>query len=186
MQLIFLYGLPATGKFTIGDELARSTGYKLFHNHIAVDPLLSVFDFGSPPFVELRESFWLSIIEHAALARIRGLIFTFVPERTVRPQFIPNLIELAARTKIEIQTVEVVCPIPVLKQRLDNPSRRKFQKINSIELFDALHANGDLLPSSPMPKPDLIIDSSRLSAREAANQIAALCNPLHNLENTEL
>ena len=118
MNLIFLYGLPATVKFTIGEELARLTGYKLFHNHLAVDPLLSIFDFGSKPFVELREVFWLSIIEHAALAHIPGLIFTFVPEYTVRPQFIPNLIEVAARTNIDIHTVELTCPLPEIKQRL--------------------------------------------------------------------
>lgn len=185
MKLIFLYGLPATGKFTIGGELARLTGYKLFHNHLAVDPLLSVFQFGSEPFVELRETFWLSIFEHAALANIPGLIFTFVPEATIRPQFIPNLVELAARTKIDIHTIEVTCPIPVIKQRLDNPSRRPFQKINSIELFDALQSSG-ALSSVPMPKPDLILDSSKLTPREAADQIAALCKPLHALEDREL
>ena len=185
MKLIFLYGLPATGKFTIGEELARLTGYKLFHNHLAVDPLLSVFEFGSPPFVELRETIWLSIFERAALAHIPGLIFTFVPEHTVRPQFITNLIELAARTKIDINTVEVTCPISEIKQRLDNPSRRRFQKLNSIELFDALHSTG-ALSSFPMPKPELTLDTSKLSPHDAALKIAALCDSLHELEDTEL
>jgi hypothetical protein len=185
LKLIFLYGLPATGKFTIGEELARSTGYKLFHNHLAVDPLLSVFEFGSPPFVELRETFWLSVIERAALAHIPGLIFTFVPEHTVRRQFITNLIDLAARTHIEILTIEVTCPIEELKRRLDTPSRRRFQKLNSIELFDALHDTG-LLSSFPMPKPDLTLDTSKLTPQESAQQIAALCNPLHHLEDLEL
>lgn len=185
LNFIFLYGLPATGKFTIGEELARLTGYKLFHNHLAVDPLLSIFDFGSKPFVELREAFWLSVIEHAALAHIPGLIFTFVPEYTVRPQFIPNLVDLATRTHIDIHTVEITCPIPVIKQRLGNPSRRRFQKLNSIPLFDALQSSG-ALSSFPMPKPDLTIDSSRVAPRDAANQISALCTPNHDLEDTEL
>lgn len=185
MKLIFLYGLPATGKFTIGEELARLSGYKLFHNHLAVDPLLSVFEFGSPPFVELRETFWLSVFERAALNHIPGLIFTFVPEHTVRPEFIHNLIDLAARTKIDIYTVEVTCPLPEIKQRLDNPSRRRFQKLNSIELFDALHSTG-ALSSFKMPKPDLTLDTSKLTPREAALKIAALCDSLHELEDTEL
>jgi hypothetical protein len=185
VKLIFLYGLPATGKLTIGELLARSTGYKLFHNHLAVDPLLSVFDFGSPPFVELRETFWLSVFERAALNHIPGLIFTFVPEHTVRPQFIPNLVDLAARTHIDVLTIELTCPIPELKQRLDNPSRRRFQKLNSIELFDALLSSG-ALSSVPMPKPELTLDTSKLTPREAACEIAALCKPLHDLEDTEL
>jgi hypothetical protein len=60
MKLIFLYGLPAVGKLTVAKELASATSFKLFHNHLAVDLLLSVFDFGTPPFVELREQIWLS------------------------------------------------------------------------------------------------------------------------------
>ena len=185
MKLIFLYGLPATGKLTIGEELARSTGYKLFHNHLAVDPLLSVFEFGSPPFVELRESFWLAVIERAARAHIPGLIFTFVPEHTVRPQFITNLIDLAARTHTEILAVELTCPIPELKQRLDTPSRRRFQKLNSIELFDALHSTG-ALSSFPMPKPELTLDTSQLTPQEAAQRIADLCTTHPDYEDKEL
>lgn len=173
MKLIFLYGLPATGKFTIGEELARLTGYKLFHNHLAVDPLLSVFDFGSPPFVELRETFWLSIFERAALAHIPGLIFTFVPEHTVRPAFIPSLASLAFQTSIDLHFVEVTCPIPELKQRLDNPSRRAFQKLNSIPLFDALQSSGSL-SSVPMPAPELTLDTSQLSPHDAAGKIIAM------------
>lgn len=34
MRLIFIYGLPATGKLTVAQELAKRTGYKLFHNHL--------------------------------------------------------------------------------------------------------------------------------------------------------
>ena len=185
LKLIFLYGLPATGKFTIGEELARSTGYKLFHNHLAADPLLTIFEFGSEPFVELRESFWLSVIERAALAHLPGLIFTFVPEYTVRRQFITNLIDVVVRTKTEIHTVELTCPIPEIHQRLDNPSRRPFQKLNSIELFDALHSSG-ALSSFPMPKPDLILDTSKLTPAESALKIAALCDSLHELEDREI
>ena len=185
MDFIFLYGLPATGKFTIGEELATLTGYKLFHNHLAVDLLLSVFDFGSAPFVDLRETFWLSVFDHAAAANLSGLIFTFAPESTVRPQFIPNLIELAARTNIEIHTVELTCPLPELKQRLDAPSRRRFQKLNSIELFDALQSSG-ALSSVPMPKPDLILDTSKLTPLEAAQQIRDLWKPIHQDEYQEL
>lgn len=186
MKLIFLYGLPATGKFTIGEELARHTGYKLFHNHLAAEPLLSVFEFGTPPFVELRETIWLSIIERAALAHISGIIFTFVPEYSVRPQFIPNLVQLAVRTHIDILTIELTCPVEVIRQRLDNPSRRPFQKLNSIELFDALQSSG-ALTSALTPKADLTLDTSLISAPEAAKRILELFDaPPPEYEHLEL
>jgi hypothetical protein len=186
LKLIFLYGLPAVGKFTVGEELARSTGYKLFHYYLAVDPFLSVFDFGSPPFVDLRETLWLAVIERAALSHIPGLIFTFVPEYTIRPQFIPNLIELAARNHIEILAIEVTCPIEEIKRRLDNPSRRRFQKLNSIPLFDALQSTGALSSVVPMPKPELTLDTSKLTPQQAAKKIEDLCKPGPAYESLEL
>jgi hypothetical protein len=83
VKLIFMYGLPATGKLTVGQELAAISGYKLFHNHLVVDLLLSVFEFGSEPFVELREEIWLRVFNEAARCGLPGLIFTFAPEATV-------------------------------------------------------------------------------------------------------
>src|SRR5271155_5032148 len=88
MKLIFIYGLPDSGKLTVGMELAAMTGFRLFHNHLVVDLLLSVFDFGSPAFVELREDIWLSVFDQAYRSQLPGLIFTFAPEGTVRPGFI--------------------------------------------------------------------------------------------------
>src|SRR5580658_3884413 len=107
MKLIFIYGLPATGKLTVAVELAAMTGYKLFHNHLAVDLLLSVFDFGSAPFVELREEIWLCVFAAACEAKIPGLIFTFAPEATVRPEFIPNTIETVGKHGGELIFVEL-------------------------------------------------------------------------------
>jgi tRNA uridine 5-carbamoylmethylation protein Kti12 len=54
MQLIFLHGLPGVGKLTVARELAKLTGFNVFHNHLAVDLVESIFAFGSQPFVELR------------------------------------------------------------------------------------------------------------------------------------
>ena len=65
MDLVVLAGLPGVGKLTVGRVLADVTGYRLFHNHLTVDLALSLFEFGSQPFVELREEIWLAAIERA-------------------------------------------------------------------------------------------------------------------------
>ncbi|MBD0327065.1 MAG: AAA family ATPase, partial [Pyrinomonadaceae bacterium] len=49
MKLIFLHGLPGVGKLTVARELAKLTGFKVFHNHLAVDLVESLFEFGSQP-----------------------------------------------------------------------------------------------------------------------------------------
>ena len=42
MDFVFLYGAPAVGKLTVGRELARLTGVRLFDNHLVVDAALVV------------------------------------------------------------------------------------------------------------------------------------------------
>ena len=131
VRLIFIYGLPATGKLTVARELASLTGYKLFHNHLAVDLLLSVFEFGSAPFVELREEIWLSIFEQSAQSNLLGLIFTFAPESTVRPQFVLDVSDTIARAEGRLDFVELTCPMPELKRRIGDASRREHGKLTS-------------------------------------------------------
>ncbi len=171
MKLIFIYGLPATGKLTIASELASMTGYKLFHNHLVVDLLLSVFEFGSLPFVELREEIWLSVVEQACRNQTAGLIFTFAPERTVRPSFVPNLLDTLDRAGGDAEFVELICPLPELKRRMASPSRLQYQKLSSVPLFEQLHASG-VFEAAHMPRPRLTIDTSLCSPTEAATEIS--------------
>jgi hypothetical protein len=171
MKLIFIYGLPATGKLTVAVELAAMTAYKLFHNHLVVDLLMSVFDFGSPPFVDLREDIWLSVFEQACRSKLPGLIFTFAPEGTVQPGFIGEVKSRVAREGGEVDFFELVCPLPELKRRIDSPSRLAYQKLSSVSLFEQLHADG-VFDTSHMPEPRLSIDTSLCTPNEAAMEIA--------------
>lgn len=171
MRLIFIYGLPATGKLTVAQELAKITGYKLFHNHLVVDLLLSVFDFGTAPFVRLREEIWLSVFEQASASEQPGLIFTFNPETTVSPAFVPKAIDTVTNAGAKIIFIELTCPVDELRSRLDGPSRKQHRKLTSVELFETLHASGTF-DTSHMPKPLIAIDTSRCTPTEAAAQIA--------------
>lgn len=167
MRLIFIYGMPATGKLTVARELAANTGFKLFHNHLAVDLLLSVFEFGSDGFVRLREEIWLGVMKEACGAAIPGLIFTFAPERTVRPSFVSQVEKVIAGTSGKVDFVELTCPMEELKRRLGNESRSEFGKLNSVALFEQLLADG-VFESPRMPEATVKIDTSQLSASEAA------------------
>jgi shikimate kinase len=37
MKLVILFGPPAVGKMTVGQQLANLTGFKLFHNHMTIE-----------------------------------------------------------------------------------------------------------------------------------------------------
>jgi hypothetical protein len=168
--LIFIYGLPATGKLSVARELVALTGYKLFHNHLAVDLLLPVFEFGSAPFVELREKIWLAVFEEAPRNNFPGLIFTFAPEKTVRPQFIPSAVTTITRAGGTVEFVELTCSMPELKRRIENPSRREYGKLTSVSLFERLCAE-EVFATPAMPKPTIIIDTSVCTPAQAASQI---------------
>ena len=168
MKLIFIYGLPATGKLTVARELASMTGYKLFHNHLVVDTLLSVFEFGSEAFVELREEIWLSVFRRACESGAPGLIFTFNPESTVRPEFIGQVVDVVG----DVDFVELVCPLAELKARLNSPSRLEHRKLSSVEMFERLYADGSF-DDSHMPKPRVRVDTNLCTPMEVARQIVA-------------
>jgi hypothetical protein len=78
MDLLVIFGPPAVGKMTVGREVCRLTGYKLFHNHMTVEPVLELFEFGSPSFTRLVSEFRTRVIEEAADSDLPGLVFTFV------------------------------------------------------------------------------------------------------------
>jgi AAA domain len=78
MQFIVIFGPPAVGKMTVGHELAQLTGFKLFHNHMAIELVLNFFPFGHPQFGTLVGEFRRRILEEVAASDLPGLIFTYV------------------------------------------------------------------------------------------------------------
>src|SRR5436309_12002865 len=114
MNLIFIHGAPAAGKLSVARELAKLTGFRLFHNHLTVDLVSSVFPFGSEPFVVLREQIWLSTFREAARHDL-SLIFTFAPERTVREGFIPDTLQVVESAGGQVIFVELKCSQDILE-----------------------------------------------------------------------
>ncbi len=47
MKFVLLFGPQAVGKMTVGQELERLTGLKLFHNHMTIDLVAPFFSYGS-------------------------------------------------------------------------------------------------------------------------------------------
>lgn len=77
MRFVVIIGGPAAGKATVGQAVAERYGFKLFHNHVSIDAVTQVFDWGSPGFGRLVEEFRQRVVEEAAQADI-DLIFTYV------------------------------------------------------------------------------------------------------------
>jgi hypothetical protein len=168
VNLVFLHGPAASGKLTVGRELSRLTGYRLFHNHLVVDAVAAVFDFGSEPFVLLREEMWLAVFREAAHRGV-SLIFTFAPERTVRDSFVDEASAAVEEEGGRVRFVELTCAETELERRIENSSRAEFGKLRSKALFQELRSAGAFdWPKFPS---GLTIDTGTLTPIEAALRI---------------
>lgn len=170
MKFLVLHGRPAVGKLTVARELAHLSGWRLFHNHLVVDALLAVFDFGSAPFVELRESIWHDVFLRASTAAVPGLIFTFSPENTVRQVFIERLVADARVRRDDLHFIELTCSPDEAERRLTAASRLNTGKLTSLDLYRKLASEG-AFDQPHLPPPDVSIDTGSLTPAEAARQI---------------
>lgn len=172
LKLIFIHGLPGVGKLTVARSLAELTGFKVFHNHLTVDLVGAVFEFGSPQFVELREMIWLAVFSQAAAAKLDGLIFTFAPDRTVREGFIESTREVVESSGGEVLFVELRCSTEELERRIEQPSRHGFGKLNSAEMFRELGKAGAFVDPG-IPTERLVLDTTDMPAPDAARLIVS-------------
>jgi hypothetical protein len=171
MRLVFLHGLPGVGKLTVARELSRLSGFRVFHNHLVVDLVESLFDFGSAPFVELREELWLAVFKRAVAADLNGLIFTFAFDQTVRTNFIQNTREVIESAGGEVLFVELTCATDELERRIEHPDRQRFGKLSSVVQYRELQAQGAFV-NPGIPQDRLVVDTTALPARDAASVIA--------------
>ncbi|MBR4413452.1 MAG: GNAT family N-acetyltransferase [Lachnospiraceae bacterium] len=75
MDLIVLIGSGAVGKMTVGQELVKITDFRLFHNHMMIEPVIEIFGkFDGSVVSKLRED----IFDAFMRTEYQGLIFTFM------------------------------------------------------------------------------------------------------------
>ena len=68
MTLVIIFGPPAVGKMAVGLELERLTGFRLFHNHMTVNPIIRLFPFESAPYRRLVTELRRRIFEDTSRA----------------------------------------------------------------------------------------------------------------------
>lgn len=189
MQLVVIFGPPAVGKMTVGHELASLTGFKLFHNHMTVEPVLDIFPFGSPPFGRLVGEFRRRIIEEAADSDLAGLVFTCVwalqdPDDKL---LVDSYLEIVESRGGDVHFVELVASLDERLVRNESEFRleRKrskrdlaFSRSNVLELDrnHVMNTGAEVRWSSLFPERGCLrIDNTHLPAREVAERIVSEC-----------
>ena len=170
MNVVFLHGPPASGKHTIGSLLTSMLDMPLFHNHLIVDAVATLFEFGTPQFIALRAALWRESFNAAAAAE-KSFIFTFNPESTVAYSLLEELSATVQKASGEIHFVELQCDDETVMQRLQEPSRTAFGKMSDKALYSSVKAAGGF-DFPPLPTPLICVDTACHAPIESAQLIA--------------
>ena len=174
MKLLFIYGSPAVGKLTVASEVAARTGIRVFHNHLSIDCIEPIFDYGTKSFGKLINLIRVETVREAARVGL-DLIYTFCYAKDVDDPHVKKIIEVTEEHGGEVCFVLLRADRAELNKRVTEESRRKMGKAKTVEMMDFFHETYDLL--SPVPdRESLIIDNTNLPAEAAAERIIAHFN----------
>jgi hypothetical protein len=170
MDLIFIYGQPAVGKYTIARELQKKTGFPLFHNHLSVDIAKTFFEWGTPEYSALNRKIMLSAFEAAAKSKkVSKLIFTygFRPKNKKSGKFIKKIINTIEKYGGRIHFFYIDCSLQELQRRVKLPERKKFKKIHTIKILKRdMHHWGEI----PFVK-NIRMDNTKIPPKKVAMMI---------------
>lgn len=122
MKLLFLIGSGAVGKMTVGQELAKITELRLFHNHMTIEPVIEIFGtFNRGVVNRLREV----IFEEFAKSDNYGMIFTYMWAFDCQSDwdYMEHVKQIFASYGTEFYCAELVAPQEVRLQRNQTENR---------------------------------------------------------------
>lgn len=145
MKLLFLIGNAAVGKMTVGQELAKITGLRLFHNHMTIEPVLELFgQFHGAAINHLRQV----MFEEFAKTDHYGMIFTYMWafDQQADWDYVESVKSIFAPYGTEFYYVELVASREVRLQRnatanrlQQKPSKRNVELSNQRLIHDDTH-----------------------------------------------
>ena len=75
-KFIQIIGPQAVGKMTVGQELAKITGYKLLYNHMTIEMVRLIFDYDKEVYRKMNSIIRYDIFKEFSKSNEKGIIFT--------------------------------------------------------------------------------------------------------------
>jgi len=125
LKFILIFGPQAVGKMTVGQELAKQTDLKLFHNHMTIELVSNFFSYGTATGKRLVKLFRQEIFEAVAKSELPGLIFTFTWAFDMKEDwdYVAEVCELFESHGAEIYFVELEADLVTRLERNRTPNR---------------------------------------------------------------
>lgn len=107
--LVIIIGPHAVGKMTVGQELARITDLRLFHNHMSIELTRKLFLHEEKEWSVLNETIRKTVFELFAKGNFPGLIFTYMCAFDLQSEFdyLQNVIDLFRSNGASCYVVEL-------------------------------------------------------------------------------
>ena len=177
MKLLILIGNSAVGKMTVGQELCKITPFRLFHNHMMIEPVLEIFGtFNGTVIQKLRQV----IFEEFAKSDNYGMVFTFMWAFDMPSdwEYLESVKEIFGLPEEDVYYVELIAPqdIRLARNATENrlkhkASKRDIEASNNRLVNDDRRYRCESLPGE-IPFPNYLrLDNSDISPEEAARII---------------
>lgn len=179
-KFILIIGPQAVGKMTVGQELAKITGYKLFHNHMTIEFVRLIFDYDKRSYQRMNQLIRYEVFKEFSKSNEKGIIFTGCFD------FGKDLEEAKKETKkwmklfeksyvIELEaTLEERLKRNKTENRLNNKASKRDIEWSENELIASMKKhrfNSDVGEGEKIFKNYIKINNENLSAEEVANII---------------
>ena len=182
MKLMILIGNCAAGKMTVGQELTKITPFRLFHNHMMIEPVLDIFGaFRGDVIQKLRHV----IFEEFAKSDNYGMVFTFMWAFDMQSDwdYLESVKKIFNLPEEDVYYVELIAPQEVrlarnaTENRLHNKaSKRDLDVSNQRLINDDLRYRCESLPGE-IPFPNYLrIENANISAIDTAKMIKEYFN----------
>lgn len=75
-KFLMIVGPQAVGKMTVGQELSKMIGYKLFYNHMSIELITTIFDYSKEKYSKINNKIRKIIFNEFSKSNEKGIIFT--------------------------------------------------------------------------------------------------------------
>lgn len=169
MQGVFLYGPPGVGKLTVAKELQKRTGYQLYHNHLAVDLVESLFsrEESGDDFYRHIAQVNLYVLEKAVKDQSKGIIMTSAYIHPDEEWYVKELVRIFGESSRDIHFVKLMCSDEVLYERVKSADRNRFGKLTDADILKSFMKAKDLTTSIPFVE-NVVIENTSLTPQFVA------------------
>lgn len=180
-KLVILLGPHAVGKMTVGQELSKLTGLRLFHNHMSIELARKLFDHSEKEWGILNGTIRQTVFELFAKGDFPGLIFTYMCAFDLQSEleYLQGIIDLFKANGTDCFVVELCADFDVrlIRNKSENRLLHKESKRNlewseaemrrTSEKYRLNSYDGEKLPFENYMK----LDNTDLPPEEAARKI---------------